>query len=211
MLSVILNCSNGMELYVLKNEEVYETVVQDAKHTDELLSALDKLFDNAGVDISETDNICVCVGPGSFTGIRVAISIAKGLAVGTGAKIFVCSNFDILQIPKITKKNILIALDAFSKYVYIKKISNGQEECSCVETSELKKYNLDEWEILTDCEKTQNKLKNDEICSQIAQKQIILYFKNKILNDDFVEINEIEPIYLRASQAEIEREKNLKK
>ena len=42
---------------------------------------------------------------------------------------------------------------------------------------------------------------------EIAEKDIISAFKNEIKKDGFVELNKIYPVYLRASQAEIEREK----
>ena len=47
--------------------------------------------------------------------------------------------------------------------------------------------------------------------SQIAKNDTISLFKYKINNKIFSELNKIEPIYLRASQAEIERNKKLGK
>ena len=63
--------------------------------------------------------------------------------------------------------------------------------------------------IFVENEKVQNILKNAGIMSNIAQNSIILHFLNKIKNNDSINLNTIEPIYLRASQAEIERNKKL--
>ncbi len=57
--------------------------------------------------------------------------------------------------------------------------------------------------------KVQNLLKNAEICAELAENQTLLCFDEKIKNNEFVNLNEINPIYLRASQAEIERMKKL--
>lgn len=78
----------------------------------------------------------------------------------------------------------------------------------CIEVEnlaeEIKTYNLTTY---TTTEKTQNKLKNYEIQSKFANIDIISAFNNKINSNESVSLNEIYPVYLRASQAEIERAK----
>ena len=209
MNSLIIDCSAGMSVYFIKDDEVFSKVDNDQKkHTDELLLAVDSLLKNASVGVSDIDNLCVCVGPGSFTGIRVAISICKGLAIGTKAKVFIASNFDILE--KFESEKTIYVLEGFSKFVYIRRIENGQNFDDCVELNTLvemvKKSNYD---IYVQNEKTQKLLKNAEIDSNIAKNEIILHFLSKIKNNEFVDLNTIEPIYLRASQAEMERNKKL--
>jgi len=48
-----------------------------------------------------------------------------------------------------------------------------------------------------------------EINANIIQKQTIFTVNEKIKSNNYVELNEISPVYLRASQAEIERNKRL--
>ena len=99
MNNLILDCSYGMNVFVISNDNVFsfEDKTQN-KHSDEILKVVDELLVKAGIKIKDIDNICVCVGPGSFTGIRVAISIAKGLAEGSFAKMYTLTNFDIFSI-----------------------------------------------------------------------------------------------------------------
>ncbi len=47
-----------------------------------LLPAVDTLLERAGVRLEELDAFAVSIGPGSFTGLRVGIATAKGLAFG---------------------------------------------------------------------------------------------------------------------------------
>jgi len=55
----------------------------------------------------------------------------------------------------------------------------------------------------------QKKLNSIEINANFAKNNIKNAFLNKIIAGDFVDINTISPVYLRASQAEIERNKKL--
>ena len=212
MNTLILDCSAGMNIHLLCEEKIFSHCdYNQKKHTDELLLAVDKLFSEAGILVNQLDNICVCIGPGSFTGIRVAVSIAKGLSIGTGAKIYTCSNFDIYSYKN--QKGKIYILDGFSTNVYVKVDDETKREF-CVDINDFMeeiKAKYSSYEILVQSEKLQNTLKNSEILANIAENKTILYFKDKILTEDYAIINQISPIYLRASQAELEREEKIKK
>ena len=53
-------------------------------HTVQLLPALSNLLNQAGVSIGEAKGIIVARGPGSYNGLRVGLSTAKGLAISLG-------------------------------------------------------------------------------------------------------------------------------
>lgn len=209
MNTLIIDCSSGMSVYVLKGEEIYSKIDKNQKkHTDELLYVVDELLTQASLKINQIENLCVCIGPGSFTGIRVAISIVKGLAVESNAKVFTLTNFDIFQNDS-QEKSVYI-LDGFSKFVYARTFDGENTFDECIDVGLLvDKLKMDNYKIYVENEKVQNLLKNSEIISNIAQNDIILHFLNKIKNNDSINLNMIEPIYLRASQAEIERNKRL--
>jgi tRNA threonylcarbamoyladenosine biosynthesis protein TsaB len=57
----------------------------DQRHAETLLGTVDECLARAGCALEEIDGIAVTVGPGSFTGLRVGLATAKGLALATGA------------------------------------------------------------------------------------------------------------------------------
>ena len=64
-------------------------------HTVELLPQLARLLDEAKVGIQSISCVIVAKGPGSFNGLRVGISTAKGLALSLGIPIIVISSLEV--------------------------------------------------------------------------------------------------------------------
>ena len=56
-------------------------------HAERLFGMLEAAMAEAGLDFSDLDRIAVTVGPGSFTGLRVGIAAARGLALVTGCPV----------------------------------------------------------------------------------------------------------------------------
>lgn len=54
---------------------------------DHLLPSIDTLFAQADLTPEDLSTVAVSVGPGGFTGLRIATSTAKGLAEGTGCRL----------------------------------------------------------------------------------------------------------------------------
>lgn len=52
-----------------------------ATHTERLLPSIDRILYDAGIALAQIDGLAVATGPGSFTGLRIGLSTAKGLAV----------------------------------------------------------------------------------------------------------------------------------
>lgn len=70
------------------------------KSPDKLINCLKYITDsiiNSGIKLSEIDAVAVITGPGSFTGIRVGIALAKGFADTLRKKIIPIDNFELIQ------------------------------------------------------------------------------------------------------------------
>ncbi|HTX19416.1 MAG TPA: tRNA (adenosine(37)-N6)-threonylcarbamoyltransferase complex dimerization subunit type 1 TsaB [Bacteroidota bacterium] len=62
---------------------IAERSIEEKKvHSERLLPMVDEILRSASVDIRNLAAVAVSIGPGSFTGLRIGLSTAKGLAVG---------------------------------------------------------------------------------------------------------------------------------
>lgn len=80
-----------------ENKVLGEIKIEVAKtHSTTILEQIDKLFSWTGKTLDEVKNVIVSVGPGSFTGVRIAISVVKGLFFGKNVEIFGVNELDAL-------------------------------------------------------------------------------------------------------------------
>ena len=79
---------------------------------------IDKLFKQAKVNPREIDKIFVATGPGSFTGIRIGVTIAKIYAWTFNIKIIPVSSLEVLATTKFHGYVIVPTIDARRGYVY---------------------------------------------------------------------------------------------
>jgi tRNA threonylcarbamoyladenosine biosynthesis protein TsaB len=87
-------------------------------HSRRLFTAIDYLMKEAEVEWSSIAGIGVSLGPGSFTGLRIGMATAKGLAAATGKALLGVSTLDSLAAKCFTERLICTVLDARKKEVY---------------------------------------------------------------------------------------------
>lgn len=75
---------------LVKSEESAEQ-----SHGQILLKKVDALFESAGISKTDLHAIVVSTGPGSFTGLRIGIAAAKGIAVALGIQIVSVNLFEL--------------------------------------------------------------------------------------------------------------------
>ncbi len=70
---------------LLENTQILAEAVVDESSTysNKLLALVDRVLSQSGTSLNEVDGWCVTTGPGSFTGLRVGVSLIKGLVLAT--------------------------------------------------------------------------------------------------------------------------------
>ncbi|MEK6605049.1 MAG: tRNA (adenosine(37)-N6)-threonylcarbamoyltransferase complex dimerization subunit type 1 TsaB [Nitrospirota bacterium] len=85
-----------------------------------LLPTVDQVLKKAGVAARDLDVVAVSVGPGSFTGLRVGLATAKGLALGAGARLVGVPTLEALAAGYASADATICALlDAYRGEVYM--------------------------------------------------------------------------------------------
>ena len=89
-----------------------ETEVIGKGHAERLMAMISAVMTKASVDFNAIDKIGVTVGPGSFTGIRVGLATARGLALAAGKPVVGVSTLEAIAREASTDKPFMVALDA---------------------------------------------------------------------------------------------------
>ena len=89
-------------------------------HAEEVLGMVDAVLLEAGVTLSSLDGIAAGVGPGAFTGVRISVSAAQGLAFGADLPVVPVTSLEALacQVLQGGIGQILACLDARMGEVY---------------------------------------------------------------------------------------------
>lgn len=80
--------------------------MQPRKHAQLLMPMIENLCQQANIKPKDLDGIAFGKGPGSFTGLRIAISVAQGLSLATGAKLLGISSLEALAWQGMKQKGV---------------------------------------------------------------------------------------------------------
>ena len=186
------------KIYIANDDSNYvENIDDKIKHSEGLFLYLEKSLLINKLELKDFDYFCGIVGPGSFTGIRVGMSVIKGFAKALNKKVITLNTFEIV---KNHIKNGIMLLNSTIANCYYADIKNGQ----VVDAGIIEKSNLlnkfDKTIYILEEEQNSIELEYDNI--KIISNISDLYFdalNKKIESGDF---GVFEPYYLQLSQAE---------
>ena len=87
-------------------------------HSSRLLTVIKTMMAEAGIGFAQLAGLAVGLGPGSFTGLRIAMATVKGLATATGLPLYGVSSLDILAAAIAGEGQVCAVLDARKREIY---------------------------------------------------------------------------------------------
>ena len=191
-------------------------------HSENLMTLIDNILKENNIKLKELNVIACCVGPGSFTGIRIGLAAIKAIAETTGLPIISVTSLEGLAANENTENYICTMIDARNNQVYagVFKNNNLLEEYMADDINNVlnnvKKYSdreilfigngaiLHKEIILNKFSNKANFTEKNEQTSISIGKIANIKFKN----EDFNNADTLLPLYLRKSQAERMKELN---
>ena len=232
MLILALETSGKTASVCLVKDDVviYESYLSTGlKHSEILLQLVKNALDITNCQLSEIELFAITTGPGSFTGLRVGISLIKGFALPFNTKCVGVSTLDCLseECKNMAEENsiILSSIDARRQEVYyslyqkqgdflIKLCEDSNEPAiNAIKKAISYKKNIiligDGSEICYNIAKDKNNIKIYNGTTFGRAYAVANVGKKMYLDGKSVNVHELLPNYLKLSQAEQERANRL--
>jgi tRNA threonylcarbamoyladenosine biosynthesis protein TsaB len=118
--------------------------MRSQSHSELLTAAIEDVLRDSGIPISKVDSLAAGIGPGSFTGIRVAINAVKTLGYARGLSVYCYDSSEILVAGRPPAENVstLIAINAQKNQFFSARYS-ASKDLLPVRIEELAIYDAD--------------------------------------------------------------------
>ncbi len=169
------------------------------KHQETLLPQIDNLLKSVKKSPKDIDTYGVVVGPGSFTGVRLAVSTVKAFCSVFDAKVVAIDMLDLLGTKLQTGQSVAIKCTSQKVYLTKREVDGLRKEVALTEdiattaqSGNLFGYNLAEIDGV----------KIPQIC--LEANDYITFVEREVDKKNFVSAKMLEPVYMALSQAEEE-------
>ena len=142
MVTILLDSSNtNLSVGLAKDNLLLDYISYEAwqRQSEYMIPELDKLLKKHNVDKKDIEDVVVANGPGSYTGVRIAITIAKVIATALDVKLYAVSS---LRVQKDCNNPSICLINARSGRSYIGVYQDQQiilEDC-IMKNDEVLKY-----------------------------------------------------------------------
>ena len=110
-------------------------IKEPGAHAEKLLLLVDELFEKAGLSFGDLDAVAVSQGPGSYTGLRIGVSTAKGIAYALEIPLIGINTLQAMAASQSVAPGdyVVAVLDARRKEVYTQTFGDSLQELSPIE------------------------------------------------------------------------------
>lgn len=184
--------SKNSYIIAFNNSNIQTIMLDENKSTmSSILPAIDIALKKVLLEISEIEVVASVVGPGSFTGIRIGVTIANAIAYAINVPRFSFTSFDIMRLS--ANEGDLLCIDAGHDSFYSSRVVQlGVDDFKCVDACDI---------IAEKC------VYYTDIISQIPSNASKLFFSvaESYLSDrcdQHFKVDYLKPFYMKKSQAE---------
>ncbi len=182
---------------------------QNYGHSEKLHQFVNWALEGAEISMKELDAVCVSKGPGSYTGLRIGVSAAKGFCYGLDIPLIALNSLEILAQTQINSGFDLTIpmIDARRMEVYTAIFDTNGKKISDIEAKILDENSFQEYadkKIVfigdgVEKSKTIFNLPNAEFSEGIhpSAKQMIYLAEMKFQQKEFEDVAYFEPFYLK--------------
>jgi tRNA threonylcarbamoyladenosine biosynthesis protein TsaB len=160
-------------------------------NADSLIYNLAIELDKKGLFLRDVEYVSVSNGPGSFTGLRIGLAIAKGICFSTGAKLICISSLDVLANKSQFDRDFAVLIPANTKlneYYYCTYNKSGKE---------LKRLDDYKVSLLDDIKKLDVKIFSEEDFSSSNIESLLKLSLRAIDENNFTNYETAEPFYMK--------------
>jgi len=190
MTYLFIDTANSFIISIIKDDKIiyYKNDVSNSDTSSKVMPMIDDAFKSSGLTVNDIDKIFVVNGPGSFTGIRVGVTIAKTIAYCLNKPLIHLSELELLATTNTNTDYIVPIIDARRGYVfgaiYDKNLNVYYKDCH----------------ILLDELKT--KIPKNSMFVDNSDNVDLIKIINKHKNDEPVNPHTLNPNYLKKTEAE---------
>jgi tRNA threonylcarbamoyladenosine biosynthesis protein TsaB len=103
-----------------------ETFPHGLKHAAGIVPIIDRLTRERGWSPREVEQLYVSIGPGSFTGLRIGVTLAKTIAFATGAKMVTVPSLAVIaRNAPAEARHVIVVLDAKREQIFTARFERG--------------------------------------------------------------------------------------
>ena len=206
MISLLIDtATSNLTVSIIKEQDILykyqENILSDM--SSKLLPIIDSGLKDLNLKLNNIDKIFVVNGPGSFTGIRVGVTVAKTIAWTLKKDIIPLSSLELMATTNTDKKYLVPMIDARRGNVFA---GIYDKELNCIKQDKLINLN----ELISNLNEDYEFISYDNIdIKRIIKPNIeVLKIVNKHINDKGINPHNLNPNYLKLTEAEENKLKN---